>query len=758
MARTNLGNTTGKIDLLYNRHQQAFLTALRAKTPSGRNAFHRLALFAGRRGGKTKVGALAVSEKVQQPRSLGWVCAPSYDDLYTFVIPEVLNMIPAAWIGNWSEQHFELELKNYAKVQFRSLDDPDKARGPGLDWAWIDETRKVQELAWNTMLPALTDKGGQAWFTTSPNGFDWSIAEGSRILTISGEVPIERLMVGDVVWTRKGWRRLAHVTRMGLKRTIAITVGSRTLRLTPEHRVATPTGWQFAGLLSVGDRVCCALADSTPALSSGHEQVLAGVGVSLRTVGAGELVDHPRRAMDVDAMRHGFEMVGSNAGSVPAHMVDLGTDRYLRVNDPVGHSSGALLTGSVDDVLLGTERVASGAASLRDRSVPDPALSDDRYLTLQPLDCQSGTIPISRVSHGVILPVWDIGVEGEHEFIAEGICVHNCYETFWLPAVQKVPGYWAVKYRTADNPVFQTQDGIAELADAKRAMDPLFYQQEFEADFVTFTGAIYGALLDSQICRTDEQIRAVLPDWPLIDPAYAAYVGIDPGSDHPFAACLAVMGPKGLVFIGEVLERGKPIGEYVNLMHRMLGKFSPHRPFEPAVWAVDKSQKQFRIELAQAPHHIFTTPAPNDVENGVRRVQSWLAQKQMWFLLPEAQPERGVPILVEQMRGHRWAENTTPDGQARKERVIKRKDDLPDALRYLTMSGPTLIEIDQSPSKGLRDLSGFDPQTRYEMELMRDMRKRREGGEVPFFASDSDLPGLLQSSDEDLTAMGDFYR
>lgn len=505
MGRTQLGNLDGKIDLLYNRHQQAFLTALRAKTPSGRNGFHRLALFAGRRGGKTKIGAVGVSEKVKQPKSIGWVCAPTYPDLHDFVIPEVLRVIPNAWIGNWSEQHYELELKNYAKVQFRSLEDPDKARGPGLDWAWIDETRKVQQLAWNTMLPALTDKMGQAWFTTSPNGFDW------------------------------------------------------------------------------------------------------------------------------------------------------------------------------------------------------------------------------------------------------------CYETFWLPAVQKVPGYWAVKYKTADNPIYQTQDGQAELADAKRAMDPLFYQQEFEADFVTFTGAIYGSLLDSQIVRTEEQIKRVLPDWPLIDPSLAAYVGLDPGADHPFAAVLAVMGPKGLVFIGEMLERDKPIGEYVNHLHRMLGKFNPHRPFEPVVWAVDKSQKQFRIELAQAPHRIFTTPAPNDVENGIRRVQSWLAQKQMWFLLPEAQPERGVPILVEQMRGHRWAENTTPDGQARKERVIKRKDDLPDALRYLTMSGPSLLEVDISPSKGKRDLSEMDELTRYEIERLREM-ERGPVGETPFFASDSDLPGMLQSSETDLTAIGDFYR
>lgn len=502
VSRSSLGNPTGQIDLLYNRHQQAFLTALEQKTPRGRHAFHRLTLFAGRRGGKTKIGSVAVGKKVKIPRSIGWVCAPTYPDLHDFVIPEVMRVIPSAWIGNWSEQHYELELKNYAKVQFRSLEDPDKARGPGLDWAWIDETRKVAELAWKTMLPALTDKGGQAWFTTSPNGFDW------------------------------------------------------------------------------------------------------------------------------------------------------------------------------------------------------------------------------------------------------------CYENFWLPTQQGRPGYWAAKYRTADNPIYQTADGRAELADAKLSMDPLFYQQEFEADFVTFTGAIYGALLDSQILRTDDQIRAVIPEWPNIDPSRMAWIALDPGGDHPFAMSLGVMTARGLVLVGEYLERQRPIGEHVRGAHGLLAKFNPARPFDPQAWIIDKSQLQFSIEFAQAPYNIYTTAAPNDVENGIRRVQSWLAQKQLWFLCPEAQPSLGVPKTIEQLRGYRWAENTTPDGQARREKVIKKNDDLCDTVRYMLMAGPALPEIDISPSRGLRDLSTLDPVVRYELEMLRRMEAGRSR-EVGLLEPDVEIPEEA-FADAD-SVMGDFF-
>lgn len=486
MAKEVRGNATANIELLHNPHQQAFLRALDMKTPSGRHAFHRLALIAGRRGGKTRIGAIAAAKKMQVPKSWGWICAPTYPDLHDFVIPEVIRSIPHAWIGNWSEQHLELELKNYAKVQFRSLEDPDKARGPGLDWAWIDETRKVAELAWKTMLPALTDKRGQAWFTTSPNGFDW------------------------------------------------------------------------------------------------------------------------------------------------------------------------------------------------------------------------------------------------------------CYENFWVPATQGVPGYWAVKYRTSDNPAIDKE----ELADAKRAMDPLFYQQEFEADFVTFTGAIYGVTVNNCLLRTFEEIQAVIPEWPAINPERVCFFGLDPGADHPFAGVVAVMTEKGCVIVGEYLERNKTINEHVNGFHELLARYTPSRPLSPETWAIDRSQKQTAIELAT--HRIYVTAAPNDVENGIRRVQSWIHSKQL-FIIADA-----CPRLIDQMRGYRWADNTKPDGQALKERVIKRNDDLPDALRYLLMAGPTLPEVEIAPSQWRRDLSKLPEDVRREIErILRTNAPKTE--DSSFFGNESDFtPGLADESfDED---------
>lgn len=161
MARTPLYNTGTDVGLLYNPFQVQFLEALMTRLPDGTPMFDRLGLFAGRRGGKTKIGGIGVVKlAMEKPRRYGWVCAPTYDDLYDFVQPAVFSVIPEKWVKDWVASHRELILVNDTRIAFRSLDDPEKARGPGLDFLWIDEARKIQEEAWLTALPAITSNKG----------------------------------------------------------------------------------------------------------------------------------------------------------------------------------------------------------------------------------------------------------------------------------------------------------------------------------------------------------------------------------------------------------------------------------------------------------------------------------------------------------------------------------------------------------------------------------------------------------------------
>ena len=215
-------------------------------------------------------------------------------------------------------------------------------------------------------------------------------------------------------------------------------------------------------------------------------------------------------------------------------------------------------------------------------------------------------------------------------------------------------------------------------------MDPLFFAQEYEADFVTFAGAVYGPVLSDQLLRTDAEIREHFPEWPEITPTRRTIVGLDPGSDHPFAAILLVQGNKGLVAVGEHLQRDASCFNHKHALYRMVATFNPGQPFEPLSWAIDKTQKQWAIELAQPPLAVYPTAAENNVVAGIERVKSWLHTRQLWFLSTR------VPRTIECLRGYRWANSEDKTAEYKREVVVKRADDLPDALRYALMTWPEL--------------------------------------------------------------------
>ena len=317
-----------------------------------------------------------------------------------------------------------------------------------------------------------------------------------------------------------------------------------------------------------------------------------------------------------------------------------------------------------------------------------------------------------------------------------------CYKRFWLPAQLGDPGFWACKYKTSENPAIDP----LELEAARRQLDPLWYAQEFEADFVTFAGAVYGAAVEPQILRGLDAIQTVLPEWPQIDHSRIAIVGLDPGADHPFAGVVLVTTPKGLVVVGEHLARNKPAHEHIRDLNLLLAKRSAKHPLVPSQWAIDRSQKQWAIELAQ--HGIFAQAAENNVVAGIQRVHSWLAARQLWFV------EECAPRTVEQMRNYRWAEQTANDGQLRRETVIKLDDDLPDALRYALMLWPELPEIDvQADSR--RQLNDLSQDVRWAVERMRRVDARERDEDASGLADDLDAP----PPDEDgrQHPLGDFY-
>lgn len=282
------------------------------------------------------------------------------------------------------------------------------------------------------------------------------------------------------------------------------------------------------------------------------------------------------------------------------------------------------------------------------------------------------------------------------------------YEEFYKPAEDGLPGYWSLHAKTSDNPLFHTPEGIAFLAQEKERMPETMYRQEYEADFVIFTGAIYGGAIDAQIARTDEQIKKLLPEWPEIASWRQVLVGIDTGADHPFGAVKLVSCDQGMVVVGEYLERHRSFIEHANSM-KMLASYRSNQ--NPKKWAINKNERQPMIELAQ--HGIICQPAENDQVAGTERVKSWLHAKQLWFI------EACCPMTIKQMKSLRWAENNSPkDDQKRIERVYKKDDELPDCVRYAMMSWPQLPKA-PGPETYKRDISKLPDEMQAAIKRMR---------------------------------------
>lgn len=160
-----------------NEQSEFVCTGCQRKYTSNLDAprlFNNFLILAGRRGGKTAIGAHAAREEALVPKSLGWVMGPTYKILHDSTFPTLVGLIPPAWVKHWDGEHMDLTLVNDAKIAFRSLEDPERARGPGPDWGWFDEAALIDARAWDVFSPSLAEKAGIAFFTTTVAGFDWT--------------------------------------------------------------------------------------------------------------------------------------------------------------------------------------------------------------------------------------------------------------------------------------------------------------------------------------------------------------------------------------------------------------------------------------------------------------------------------------------------------------------------------------------------------------------------------------------------------
>lgn len=132
---------------------------------------------AGRRSGKTTLELVEhVTRAGRSPDQRNWYIGPTYTQAKKIAWKPLKQMVPRSWVAKTNESELMVELHNGSEIRLAGADDPDSLRGPGLDFVTPDEFAFWKDPAawWEVLLPALSDRDGDALFGTTPAGYNWS--------------------------------------------------------------------------------------------------------------------------------------------------------------------------------------------------------------------------------------------------------------------------------------------------------------------------------------------------------------------------------------------------------------------------------------------------------------------------------------------------------------------------------------------------------------------------------------------------------
>jgi hypothetical protein len=142
------------------------------------------AAICGTGAGKTIAGcAEAIRWAEAYPYSVGYIFEPSYPMVRRILLPTLRSklLLGNPLEGNPKILRFikgdnRLDFNNGSELWFVSLEDPERAEGPNVDFAYVDEARLVRDFstAWQVILRRLRGSGRckcptGAWVTTTPD-------------------------------------------------------------------------------------------------------------------------------------------------------------------------------------------------------------------------------------------------------------------------------------------------------------------------------------------------------------------------------------------------------------------------------------------------------------------------------------------------------------------------------------------------------------------------------------------------------------
>lgn len=281
----------------------------------------------------------------------------------------------------------------------------------------------------------------------------------TKILTRRGEVPIKNVKVGDEVMTRQGYKRVLASGITGFKPTIE-RFG---LRGTANHPVITPTGTialqdlessSMIYILEKGSHIIKAtqagraryvknrsyITQAKKAGGSARVNALPPFSLQISERDSPVRSGHPKCEKDLPKQRLERNIgIGVEAiSAIPRFIAGLNgiaaNQNNVSIADaPTGNANGRIKAESICAILTTSSVYADSAIENTMRYFSDHARNVESHLT--PFKQKRSSARSNTASDGTIgiaEPVYNLTIEGAHEFFANGILVHNCDALVYL--------------------------------------------------------------------------------------------------------------------------------------------------------------------------------------------------------------------------------------------------------------------------------------------------------------------------------------
>lgn len=288
----------------------------------------------------------------------------------------------------------------------------------------------------------------------------WSnvcVSEGSLVETEHGPIPIEHVRPGDRVWTRTGLRRVVQAGATGVRPVVRVEADGVDVWVTPDHPVARPDG-SFTRADAGGSVLVWLKQRSSTTAAHGPNATTATTGTA-----ANSSTDASTSARWGRSPTAGTSTTTTSTSSTTRHRTWWPSRRpSTRPATPhTGHRNGTLL--AVGRRLLHGPRWQAPASSAApaSRAVPpsrsgsarrDARNAEHRHehtshgcarCAAEGSPAPAGTAPAPVARIAAVSPptrlaqVYDLAVEGHHEFYAGGLLVGNCL--WWLEEAAAQP-------------------------------------------------------------------------------------------------------------------------------------------------------------------------------------------------------------------------------------------------------------------------------------------------------------------------------